>query len=145
MGLVMPRKKKTTRRRKKQGISLLGVAETYMLVNVATQTLFDMNPYGFLVGKYSTGYGSLANPRTASGITRISLKELIENEAMPSAGGRNQWEQVQENLKNNWLKGAIAMVTVPLAFRMGKALARPAINRTNRLLMKSGVGRTVKV
>ena len=142
MGLVMPRKKKTTRRRKKQGISLLGVAETYMLVNVATQTMFNIDPYGFLVGKSSSGYGSIASPRPASGYSVISIKELFDGSM---AGSRTQWEQITQNLKTNWAKGAAGMVLIPLGFRMAKALARPAINRTNRLLMKSGVGRTVKV
>ena len=59
--------RKMTRRRKKQGISLINAAETVMLANVATQTLFNTNAYEFIVGNQA-------------GMTaRASMQYLLEN------------------------------------------------------------------
>jgi len=59
--------------------------------------------------------------------------------------GKSTMAIVQENLRQNWVMGATQMVTIPLAFRIGKQLARPAISRVNALLRKAGVASTVKV
>jgi hypothetical protein len=144
---------RTTRRRRKQGISILGVAETVALSNVATQTLFNTNAWEFLTATHTTaGTYSRANV--------ITLKELMNPEQLtgytssqnPQTGRiqttgtyASTYSIVQENLKENWMNGAISMVTIPLAFKFGKALARPAISKVNRLLTKAGVSSTVKV
>lgn len=139
------RKKKTTRR-KKQGVSLIGVAETVALLNVASETMFNNNVYDFIMGTSGA----------ASGTYRLTLKELLgglgpESSRVyaPTASGNNHSATymgvVGHNIKSNWVKGATGMIVIPLAFKMGKNLARPAISRTNRLLNKSGVGSTVKL
>ena len=140
---------KTTRRRRKQGISILGVAETVALSNVATQTLFNTNAYDFLMG------GS-----NFQGANQITLRELFNPQQATGQrmatyqGGKitgstpvmaNTMSIVQSNLQSNWMNGAIQMVTIPLAFRFGKQLARPAISKVNALLRKAGVASTVKV
>ena len=143
------RGRKTQRRRRKSGISILGVAETVALSNVATQTLFNVNAYDFLMG--GSGFG---------GLNQITIRELMNpmqtaRGTVPSTGGSlagrnyttsgNTMDLVQQNLQANWMNGAIQMVTIPLAFRFGKQLARPAISRINALLRKAGVASTVKV
>jgi hypothetical protein len=146
--MVRRRGRKTQRRRKKSGISLLGVAETVALSNVATQTLFNVNAYDFLMGGSSFG-----------GLNQITIRELMSPTqraqgrvagTSPMAGrtyttSGNTMELVQQNLQENWMTGAVQMVTIPLAFRLGKQLARPAISRVNALLRKAGVASTVKV
>jgi hypothetical protein len=52
---------------------------------------------------------------------------------------------IKENLNENWGKGIAGMILIPLGFRVGKQIARPAISRTNRLLGKAGIANTVKV
>tara|TARA_R100000664_G_C2752342_1_gene139639 strand:- start:906 stop:1364 length:459 start_codon:yes stop_codon:yes gene_type:complete len=146
--------RKTQRRRRKSGISILGVAETVALSNVATQTLFNTNAYDFLMG------GS-----NFAGANQITLRELMnpmqsERQVVGTTATRGGMARqqvygtvqvgstmaiVQQNLQNNWMNGAIQMVTIPLAFRFGKQLARPAINKVNALLRKAGVASTVKV
>jgi len=141
------RGRKTQRRRRNSGISILGVAETVALSNVATQTLFNVNAYDFLMGGSSFGTGNqitireLMNPTQVTGYRQGSASGRIvrvENTESTMA-------LVQSNLKENWMNGAIQMVTIPLAFRLGKQLARPAISRVNALLRKAGVASTVKV
>ena len=114
-------RKKTPRRRRKQGISLLGVAETVALSNAATTTLFNVNAVDFVMGGANFG-----------GQNEVTLRELFN----PMQAGMATTLQLQ---------GATQMVTIPLAFRIGKQLARPAISRVNALLRKAGVASTVKV
>lgn len=139
-------KRKTTRRRK-QGISILGVAETVALSNVATQTLFNVNAYDFLMGGSQFG-----------GANAITLRELMKPDQITgyqntTRGGRMAtvattsptMSLISQNLQENWMTGAVQMVTIPLAFRFGKQLARPAISKVNALLRKAGIASTVKV
>lgn len=140
--------RKTQRRRRKQGISILGVAETVALSNVATQTLFNVNAYDFLMGGSSFGGANqitireLMNPtqsvRIGTGVQGLGGQQYV-------TGTTPTTSIIQANLQENWMNGAIQMVTIPLAFRFGKQLAKPAINRVNALLRKAGVASTVKV
>ena len=140
------RSRKTTRRRRKQGISILGVAETVALSNVATQTLFNVNAYDFRMGGSNFGQANqitlreLFNPTQA---TRIQTGNQFGGQTI--TGTQQTTSLIQTNLQNNWMSGAIQMVTIPLAFRFGKQLAKPAISRINALLRKAGVASTVKV
>jgi hypothetical protein len=139
---------RTTRRRRKQGISILGVAETVALSNVATQTLFNTNAYDFLMGGSSFGAANqitireLMNPTQS---VRIGTGQQGLGGQQYVTGSQSTMSLVQANLQANWMNGAIQMVTIPLAFRFGKQLARPAINKVNALLRKAGVASTVKV
>ena len=138
----MPRKSKRKTRRKKQGVSLLGLAETYMLLNVASQTVFNNDIASFVMGKDGGGGSSF----------KLNIKELFTPKAGvygPTAANAGIEQSalgvMGHNLRKNWVKGAMGMVLIPIGFRLGKALARPAISRSNRLLNKTGVGSTVKI
>lgn len=136
--MVARRKKKKTRR-KKQGVSILGMAETYMLLNVATQTFFRTNPYVFLMGDYTNYY--------AKGTSQMSLREIIMKANQHSSGAAqyNTTELIKKNFQNQWFGSALQMAFIPIGFRFAKNLARPAISRTNRLLNKTGIGSTIKL
>jgi len=135
------RRKKSKTRRKKQGISVIGLAETYMLVNVATQALFNTNPITFVMGSGSKdGYN-------AAGLTAISLKELFQMSQVPTSSSTSfhTTNVIKKNFEANWPNALAGMVLIPVGFKLGKNFARPAISRTNRLLNKSGIGSTVKL
>jgi len=128
---------KKKRSRKKQGVSLIGLAETLALANVVTQTMFRTNPVQFLMGD-KAGY--------ASGTASISLKELFKpNQHSSGNSTYDTMEVIKRNVENQWVSGAVQMVTIPLIVRLGKGIARPAISKTNRLLNKTGIGSTVKL
>ena len=130
------RKAKRQTRRRKTGISVLGIAETYMLANVATQTFFNTNPLTFIKG-------NAPGTMNARGLTSISMMELFK----PTQGS-SQLPTTQilgKNLNANWMKGVAGMILVPLAFRVGKQIAAPAIRKSNALLGKVGIAKTVKV
>jgi hypothetical protein len=142
------RTKKTTRRRRKSGISILGLAETVALSNVATQTLFNVNAYDFIVGS-GTNFGrgdqltlrELMNPTQVTGYTQVNVGNRIQNREQ-TAGTMSL---IQANLKENWMTGATGMIVVPLAFKLGKKLSSPAINKINKVLRQAGIASTIKV
>lgn len=138
-------KRKTTRR-KKSGVSIIGMAETFALLNVATQTMFNTTPVGFLTSVDRQGNTGGSFYGYGYGQNVITMRELIQNPFKPQQfGTKGQLALVGDNLKQNGLMGAVQMALIPVAFRMGKQLARPAISRTNRLLNKAGIGSTVKL
>ena len=139
--------RKTQRRRRKSGISVLGVAETVALSNVATQTLFNVNAYDFLMGGSNFGMANQITIRELMSPTQTTRIQVGQNlgGAVYQSGEQSTMSLVQQNLQANWISGAVQMVTIPLAFRLGKQLARPAISRVNALLRKAGVASTVKV
>ena len=132
---------KPKRRRSPKGISILGVTETVLLLNVATNALFKTNVYEFLTAKKPANDGSDV----------ITLRELINpsegtfynNPDLAGSGTRSYY--IGRNLKNNWLTAAGMMIAIPVGFRVGKKLASNTINRSNRLLKQAGVASTVKI
>lgn len=125
--------KKKTRRRRKTGISVVNLAETYMLANVATQTFFKTNPFTFVTGNISG--------MRASGVQQLSLAELFQ----PKQGPIATTAVIRKNLNEGWMRGVAGMILIPIGFRVGKQLAAPAIRKTNALLDKVGLKKTVKV
>jgi len=141
--------KKTRTRRKKSGVSIIGLAETAVLTSVVTSTLFNVNAYDFFMAP------------TAAGGNAITIRELFNTTGTQSIGmvnkqgayGRTTQVQgysptvdlVVENLKANWMKGVVTLVATEAIFRAGKQIARPAISKMNRLLSKTGIAQTVKV
>lgn len=138
------RKAKSTRRRK-SGVSLIGLAETYMLLNVATQTVLGVTPWNFFTSGYMQGSSSGSGWQKTGDPHQqmITMKEMLQGGQ--SGSGIPIGQAIQSNIKNNWVKGVAGMILIPMAFRIGKNVARPAISRTNRLLKDVGIGKTVKV
>jgi len=124
----------------------LGVAETVALSNVATQTLFNVNAYDFLMGGTAFGAPNQITIRELMSPTQtVRIQQGNNMTGRTITGSTPTTTIIQNNLQANWMNGAIQMVTIPMAFRFGKQLARPAINRINALLRKAGVASTVKV
>lgn len=135
------RRKKSKTRRKKSGVSVIGLAETYMLLNVGTQALFNTNPVNFVMGSGGkSGYD-------ASGLTSISLKELFQQSQVTGSSSSSYATThiIKKNFEANWPTALAGMILIPVGFKLGRNFARPAITRTNRLLNKSGIGSTVKL
>ena len=106
----MPRKSKAKRRRtKKTGISILGVAETAMLLNVATNAMFNNSLMGFLSGPSSGA---------AAGTYQMTLRELmgqygtaasgrVYGPTATSAGHAQTFAgAIGYNIKRNWIGAA---------------------------------------
>ena len=136
--MAKKRGKAKRRSRKKTGVSILGVAETVMLVNVATQAAFNTSAWQFLTSKGEAGSGT------------ITLNELMNPKNrfydQPNvAGVQGPSYYIMQNLRKNWLGAAGQMIVIPLGLRFGKQLAKPTISRTNRLLTKGKIGKKEKL
>lgn len=151
----MARKSKTkSRRRSKQGVSLIGLAETVALGNVATQTLFNTNMYEFFFAQHRTtgavgtyGAGNVITLREL--FSPLQLTGTQTGRAGTQMVSVNQYDStfnlITENLKSNWVSGVTGMILIPAGFKLGKKFARPAISRVNRALKQAGVASVVKV
>ena len=137
--MAKKRGKAKRRSRRKTGVSVLGVAETIMLLNVATQAAFNTGVWTFLTSKAEPNshvitLGELINPKG----------RFFNNPKLPgSEDGASFY--IMKNLKENWVAAAGKMIVIPIGFRFGKQLAKPAISRANRLLTKGKIAQTVKI
>jgi hypothetical protein len=136
------RKSGTQRRRRQQGISILKTAEAIALANVATQTLFNVNPVEFVIGN--------DKGMTAKGLNAISMRELFQQmqtggNVLGRAGSGSTTAIISQNLKANAVNGVIGMILVPAGFRVGKQLAKPAINSINNVLKNLRLSGTVRL
>lgn len=130
--------RKTTRTRRKSGMSVIGLAETYLLTNVMTQAMFRTNPVQFLTAGNLDGSGY------------ITMRELLNPRGRfydrPDLGGvQGASYYIGENLKAQGGKAIVQMIAIPLMFKIGRKLGQPAITRTNKLLKDVGIGSTVKL
>ncbi len=110
-------KKKAVRRRK-QGIKLLNIAETFVQGNIITQGVFGTNPVSFVFGD--------AGPTFAVGGGGISIVELVRDPSLLETVGSRLMQP--ERVLTMGLKSAGANV----AFRFGRRFLRNSINRMNR-------------
>lgn len=133
------------RRRTKQGVNLINVAQSYVVASAATKAMFGTNLLPFLTE------GWLTEKTTATDNSwELSMAELV-NIAMGGTGSRSTiWQAkgitgaIQHNLKNN--TGAIAtMVLAPAAFNVAKKLTARPRRDANRLLKMTGLNTVVKV
>jgi len=118
----MARRKAAPRRRRNNGVKLLGVAEAYIQANIVTQQLMDVNPIQFIVGD--------AGPTLQVAGGGVSLLELAKNPALLGPIGKRAMNP--EKIINIAVMSALANVSFKFAKR---ALRRP-INLMNRSVFK---------
>ena len=149
------RSKRKSTRRSKQGISLLNVAEGFVIGNAATRGAFGVDLIPFLTegwlkdytGTQAIGGGGAGN---SWGISAAEIfKTLIGQESNYGIDSQYSIQTLGGIVKRNFeLNGAKSVGTIllaPVFFRVGKNLARRPINMTNRALKKLGVAQTVRV
>jgi hypothetical protein len=122
-------------RRGKAGFNVLQLAETYMLLNALSVGATQLSISNFLMSK-----------EVPSGAGKVTLTELINGfNKNHGTTGLTESELVMENIKTNWMRIAGSMIAIPIGFRLGKKLARPALTRTRALLKQAGLKGTVTV
>jgi len=129
-------RKRQYRRQQKATIKVLGIAETLAMANLATNALFRVGIGGFLTNK--------VNNKTGGSASQITAAELFSwamgGNQTGMVTGQTLGTTIQKNIQgvswNKWLQ----LITIPLAFRIGKkVLAKPLINPANKLLRTAGV------
>jgi len=119
------------------------------MIGALTKGLFNNSIMGFIMpGTYGTGVSW--QQQTSAGMigaystgNTLSLNEFW-GVGSGISGYKSPMEQMTENIKANGWQMAMKMVAIPIAFRVGKQLARPAINQTNRLIDNIGL-KAVKI
>jgi hypothetical protein len=116
-----------------------------MVSDAAIRALFGTNLPTFLLSKnVAGGYG----PNGKNNSWEINLKE-IGDLIMGGKGGMTDeyslMSAVKFNLKQNGFGALIQMVTIPIAFRIGRRiLNKPLILPANRVLKQIGLSKEVK-
>ena len=80
------------------------------------------------MGLSSAGLGTFG---PASGAAKVSLQELLTDP--------NATSQVWENMRKNAATGTVALLGIPIGFRIAKRVARKPINTSNRMLKDIGI------
>lgn len=119
----MARKRMAPRRRRNNGVKLLGVAEAYVQANIVTQQLMDVNPIEFVAG-------SAGPTLMATGPGQISLLEIAKRPELLGTIGQRAMNP--ERLINI----AIMSAGSAFAFRIAKRALRRPINLMNRTVFK---------
>lgn len=135
-------RRKKTRRRSPQKFSILGTAEALVIGNAVTNGLFNTNILPFL----TEGWLMPATSATTSSY-EFSLAELVQGVVPGGAGsGINPGHAIQTtsgmvwaNARSNLAPMLGTLIIAPIAFRMGKRLARKPISMMNKGLKMSGV------
>jgi len=147
----MARRKSSKRRtRRTTSISLIGLAETFVIGSAATQMLFSTNLVSFLTGyadhqSPTKGYGW--NPGS-DGQNVITLPELlgfttsgwsVENIGGNYGTGGSFMKAVNQNVARNFLPSIGTAFLAPIAFKFMKKTFRKPIASVNRQLKGTGV------
>ena len=134
------------------------MAKGYMLGSAATQTLFNVNLYDFFMADHASliakGGGGLGV--TYGSANQITLRELLRGKAQISqytgaaatvTGTRTMptMDLIKENFYANWVQGATSMITIPIAFKLGKKFAAPALAEGRKAFKAIGLNNTVTV
>ena len=134
-------KKKTTRRRK-MGVNVLDVAQSYVVASSATKAFFGMNLAPFLTEGWLTPKTSLSDNSW-----EISLAEMAKGIMGGNYGvmaGKTVGGQIKYNLQRN--SGALAtMIVAPVAFKLATNITAKPRRDANKLLKMAGLNQVVRV
>jgi len=122
-------------------------------LNAITEGAFRTSPIEFLMTP--KGFNKVG----ADGTWTVSLPEILKMGTSGSAYAGVKSDTLAEVVKSNlglnaggagnrdgaWIKVAGSMIAIPLVFKLGKKVARPALTRTRRLLKDAGLKGTVTV
>jgi hypothetical protein len=118
----MARRKMAPRRRRNNGVKLLGVAEAYVQANIVTQQLMDVNPLQFVVGD--------AGPSLQVSGGGISLLEIAKRPELLGTIGKRAMNP--ERLINIAVMSAVTNI----GFKFAKRALRRPINLMNRSVFR---------
>lgn len=148
--------RKNTRRSSPKKTNLLNVAQSVILGNAVTSTLFNTNMYEFVTGRINGAY----SPGAIGQGSQITLPELFgagmgtTTTPMPGSylgatttstvgyGGvaAGQFGQtLQENIRNNFASGLTTLVITPIAFKVISKLAAKPRREFNKLARTVGL------
>jgi transcription elongation factor len=144
--------RKMTRRRTKQGINVVNVAQSYIVASAATQALFGTNLAAFATQGWLTPKTPAAQ-MGAGNSWSLSAAELVQGmlgqgfgfgqEFMSSGGGLQS--AIMTNLRANGARSLGVIIAAPIAFNIGKKLTAAPRRDINKFLKFGNLKSVVKV
>ena len=147
-------RRKTTRRRRSQGVNVLNAAQSYIVASATTKAFFgtDLIPFlteGWLTSKTPGAQGGAGNSWTlsaaelATGLMGGGLGQSGQSGYDNGLGGLSL--AIRKNLKANGGKAIMTAIAVPVAFNVVKKITAKPRRDTNKLLKMAGLSSVVKV
>lgn len=147
--------KKSSRRSSPKRTNLLNVAQSVILGNAVTSTLFNTNMYEFVTGRIDGAY----TPGAFGQSSQITLPELlgagmnVTNSVRPAQGYMAGISTesgyggvtggfslaLKENLQANAISGLTTMIVTPIAFKVISKLAAKPRREFNKLARTVGL------
>lgn len=143
-----------TRRSTPKKTNLLNVAQSVILGNAVTSTLFNTNMYEFVTGRIDGSY----TPGAAGQSSQITLPELLGagmgvgvqtqnflGQTMTSGGAGyggvhgNFGQALKDNLSANAVSGLTTLIVTPIAFKVISKLAAKPRREFNKLARTVGL------
>jgi hypothetical protein len=142
-------RRKTTKRRRSRGFSLINALEAYTYASILSEGVAGTSPWGMLTGDTDIGTASVASDPGVGGYgvtysmqtvgaKEISLGDLVSNPGLALA-------EMGKNLQSNLVPMAVASLVTGVGFRFGKRLLRRPIGNINRNIMKPLLGAGIKL
>lgn len=133
------RKKASPKRRSPKTVNAANLLESYLIANVATQTMFRVNPQEFLFNLNRAGQ------RGSNAITLPEIIGGISGTVSPSfkaIGADNLPALIKYNLdrSDSLQKLVVGVVGIPIAFRVGSKVLRKPRAQVNKVLRMTGLG-----
>jgi len=148
------RKTKAKRRSSPKKTNLLNVAQSVILGNAVTSTLFNTNMYEFITGRIDGSY----TPGVADQSSQITLPELLGagmgvgmqtqnflGQTITSGGSGyggvhgSFGQALKNNLQANAVSGLTTMIVTPIAFKVISKLASKPRREFNKLARTVGL------
>lgn len=141
---------KTTRRRtRSKALNLTNTAEQLLIANAITHGLFDTNLKTFILPH------SMTNSIQWDNSWEITAQELLGAIMGGNFGISDKYRfdgkaglgaVIRRNIAMNGSSMLLQLITIPIAFKMGKKLlSKPIIRPANRMLKMAGIEGSVKV
>ena len=143
--------KQTTRRRvrRSKALSLTNTAEQLLIANAITHGLFDTNLKTFILPHSWSPTAQWDNS------WEVTAQELFDALMGGKGGVADTFKYdgrgglgavIRRNIGTNGTSMLLQLITIPIAFKMGKKLlSKPIIRPANRMLKMAGIEGSVKV
>jgi len=149
-------RKITKRRRTKQGVNVLNVAQSYIVASAATRAMFGTDLAAFALQGWALPKTSGQNGMTGAGSSwTLSASELVMGMFGQGLGqsGTAPWtndagglaEAIRTNLRANGARSLGTIIAVPIAFNVAKKLTAAPRRDINKFLKFGNLSSVVKV
>lgn len=141
------KRKSSPRRRTKQGVNIINVAQSYVVASATTKALFGTDLLPWLTEGWLTPTTDATNNSWELSAYELGRGMLTGSFGQSASFGNNAagvMKAVKMNLKNN-PQAVATLLVAPAAFNVAKKLTARPRRDANKLLKMAGLNTVVKV